>query len=125
MLGRFNDWFDRQAERYKVVIGWALDHRWTMMALAVVTLAAALALPVVGVIGTAFFPETDESEFNIAIETPPGRAEYVRIQQQIADRAAPLRERLAQRCEALLGTAVNRATTEAVEREKAAAGAQE
>lgn len=61
----------------------------------------------------------------IAIETPAGRAEYVRIQQQIADRAAPLRERLAQRCEALLATAVNRATTEAVEREKAAAGAQE
>ena len=39
--------------------------------------------------------------------------------------ATDLRERLAQRCEALLGTAVNRATTEAVERQKAAAGAQE
>ena len=25
---RFNDWFDRQAERYKRVIGWALDHRF-------------------------------------------------------------------------------------------------
>ena len=27
-LDRFNAWFDRQAERYKRVIGWALDHRW-------------------------------------------------------------------------------------------------
>ncbi len=33
-LDRFNQWFDRQADRYKSVIAWALDHRWTMIALA-------------------------------------------------------------------------------------------
>ncbi|MCV7279095.1 3-methyladenine DNA glycosylase [Mycolicibacterium flavescens] len=38
----------------------------------------------------------------IAIETPAGRAEYVRVQQTIADRAAPLRSELADRCERLL-----------------------
>jgi hypothetical protein len=38
----------------------------------------------------------------IAIETPAGRAEYVRIQQSIAERAAPLRAALADRCHALL-----------------------
>ncbi|KUI20872.1 3-methyladenine DNA glycosylase [Mycobacterium sp. GA-1285] len=38
----------------------------------------------------------------IAIETPAGRAEYVRIQQTIAERAAPLRADLADRCERLL-----------------------
>ena len=38
----------------------------------------------------------------IAIETPAGRAEYVRIQQHVAEQAAPLRERLAQACEQLL-----------------------
>ena len=27
LLDRFNDWFDRTADRYKAVIGWALDHR--------------------------------------------------------------------------------------------------
>src|SRR4029079_1563986 len=31
LLGRFNHWFDRQAERYKVVIAWALDHRFAMI----------------------------------------------------------------------------------------------
>ncbi|MGV9802241.1 3-methyladenine DNA glycosylase [Mycobacterium sp. NPDC003449] len=41
----------------------------------------------------------------IAIETPAGRAEYVRAQQQIADRAAPLRTALANRCELLLSEA--------------------
>ncbi len=30
-LDRFNHWFDRQAERYKRVVGWALDHRWAMI----------------------------------------------------------------------------------------------
>jgi len=72
VLARFNAWFDRQAERYKTVIGWALDHRWSMVALAVVAFVAALALPALGFIGGSFFPVTDDSEFNIALETPPG-----------------------------------------------------
>lgn len=38
----------------------------------------------------------------IAIETPAGRAEYVRAQQRIAERAAPLRITLANQCELLL-----------------------
>ena len=38
----------------------------------------------------------------IAIETPAGRAEYVRAQQDIAQRAAPLRAALAERCDLLL-----------------------
>jgi hypothetical protein len=38
----------------------------------------------------------------IAIETPAGRAEYVRAQQDIAERAVPLREKLADRCDELL-----------------------
>jgi hypothetical protein len=38
----------------------------------------------------------------IAIETPTGRSEYVRLQQQVAERAAPVRATLADRCELLL-----------------------
>lgn len=38
----------------------------------------------------------------ITIETPAGRAEYVRAQQDVADRAAPLRAALADRCDLLL-----------------------
>ena len=72
MLGRFNDWFDRQAEHYKAVIAWALDHRFAMIGLAVATFVAAIALPVTGLIGAGFVPETDESEFLISLETPPG-----------------------------------------------------
>ncbi len=43
----------------------------------------------------------------IAIETSAGRAEYVRIQQQVAERARPLRERLAHECELLLTSLVH------------------
>jgi hypothetical protein len=56
----------------------------------------------------------------IAIETPAGRAEYVRVQQHVAEQAAPLRDSLADRCELLL-TAVNRETAEAANREPAIA----
>ena len=38
----------------------------------------------------------------IAVETPTGRAEYVRGQQDVADRAAPLREDLSGWCRRLL-----------------------
>jgi hypothetical protein len=41
----------------------------------------------------------------IAVETPAGRAEYVRAQQSVAQRAAPLRAVLADRCDALLTAA--------------------
>ncbi len=83
LLGRFNDWFDRQADRYKTVIGWALDHRWSMVALAVLTFVGALALPALGILGGGFFPVTDDSEFNVALETPPGsNLQYTRIKAQ-------------------------------------------
>jgi hypothetical protein len=41
----------------------------------------------------------------IAVETPAGRAEYVRAQQSIAERAAPLRATLADRCDLLVSVA--------------------
>ncbi len=71
-LARFNDWFNRQADNYKGTIAWALDHRWTMVALGTLFFVGALALPALGVIGGAFFPVQDISEFTVVIETPPG-----------------------------------------------------
>jgi HAE1 family hydrophobic/amphiphilic exporter-1 len=70
-LERFNQWFDRQANRYKSVIAWALDHRWTMIALAAGSFVFAIGLQI-AVGGFAFVPVSDQSELNIAIETPPG-----------------------------------------------------
>jgi HAE1 family hydrophobic/amphiphilic exporter-1 len=71
-LHRFNTWFNNQADRYKGLVAWALAHRGLTIAIAVLSLAGALALPGFGVIGAAFLPEHDISEFNVVVETPPG-----------------------------------------------------
>ena len=78
-LGRFNIWFDRQADAYKGLIAWALDHRWTMVGLAVGSFAGAIALQYyVG--GFGFIPDSDRSEFDIQVQTPPGsNLDYMRI----------------------------------------------
>ena len=70
-LEKFNVWFDRQAERYKSVIAWALDHRWSMIGLAAFVFVAAIALQVMFG-GFGFAPLSDNSELNIEVDTPPG-----------------------------------------------------
>jgi hydrophobic/amphiphilic exporter-1 (mainly G- bacteria), HAE1 family len=58
--------------RYRRVISWTLRHRAITLLLALATFVGALALPATGVIGSAFFPDTDRSEIELAIETPVG-----------------------------------------------------
>jgi HAE1 family hydrophobic/amphiphilic exporter-1 len=88
-LERFNHWFNRKAEAYKGIIAWALDHRWTMVGLAAASFVVALALPALGIVGGAFFPVQDISEFNITIETPPGsNLAYTRLKAGEAARLA-------------------------------------
>ncbi|HEX6900372.1 MAG TPA: efflux RND transporter permease subunit, partial [Thermoanaerobaculia bacterium] len=48
-LDRFNQWFDRMADRYQGVIAWALDHRLAMVALASGTMLVAMAMVGLGV----------------------------------------------------------------------------
>jgi HAE1 family hydrophobic/amphiphilic exporter-1 len=84
-LDRFNAWFDRQAVRYQSIMGWTLDHPWITVTLAAVTLFAALAMPAMGLVGSAFFPVEDRSEFNLAVETPPGASlKYTRLKSEEA-----------------------------------------
>jgi HAE1 family hydrophobic/amphiphilic exporter-1 len=93
-LDRFNAWFNRQAERYEGVIAWALDHRWTMVALTVATFIIAIALPVTGLVGGAFIPNSDRSEFNIIVEVPPGSSlSYTRLKsEEVAHLARAMKE---------------------------------
>ena len=70
-LDRFNHWFDAQADRYKRVVAWALDHRAAVLLIVAVAFFGAIALQVfLG--GGGFIPETDNSEISLALETPPG-----------------------------------------------------
>jgi len=72
LLARFNDWFNQQADRYKSVISWALRHRFAMVLLAVGSFIGALAMPAMGLLGGEFFPVSDNSEFSVSVQTPPG-----------------------------------------------------
>ncbi len=78
-LDKFNHWFNGLANGYRKVIGWALDHRKSMVALAVVSLVGALALPATGLVGGGFFPLEDNAEVLMTVETPPGaNVDYLR-----------------------------------------------
>ena len=91
-LDRFNAWFNAQAQRYKRVVGWALDHRVAMVALAFGSFVLALALPAFGLVGGGFVPEDDRSEMNVVVETPPGsNLDYTRLKAEEAARLARAR----------------------------------
>jgi len=50
-LDKFNAWFNRQAQNYRGVIAWALDHRTSMVVLATGMFFAAFTLPTKGLLG--------------------------------------------------------------------------
>jgi HAE1 family hydrophobic/amphiphilic exporter-1 len=79
-LDRFNHWFNGLANRYRKIVGWALDHPKSMVLLSMASFAIAIALPYYGVVGGAFMPEDDRGELNLSIETPPGsNLDYTRL----------------------------------------------
>ena len=89
LLGRFNRWFDRRADGYMGVIAWALKHRLAMVGLALLAFGGALALPALGYIGSGFAPDSDDAEFIIQLETPPGsNVAYTRLQAEDVGRIA-------------------------------------
>jgi len=68
---KFNTWFDKQALKYRKIIAWALDHRWSMILIAAASFFGAIALQVVAG-GAGFAPTSDRSEITLTLETPPG-----------------------------------------------------
>ena len=87
-LDRFNNWFNRQAEGYKKVIGWALDHRKSMVTLAIASMVGAIVLQVMFG-GGGFTPDGDNSETLIKLEAPPGsNLDYTRLKAEEAARIA-------------------------------------
>jgi hydrophobic/amphiphilic exporter-1 (mainly G- bacteria), HAE1 family len=50
-LDKFNHWFNQQAQNYKKVIAWALDHRTAMVTTAALTFFASFFLPSLGLTG--------------------------------------------------------------------------
>lgn len=69
-LDRFNDGFEWMAERYKGVIGWALDHRLVVVGTAIAAFVGGLA--VFGILQTEFQPTMDQGEFALKFKSAPG-----------------------------------------------------
>jgi len=69
-LDRFNDGFEWMAERYKGVIGWALDHRLVVVGAAIAAFVGGLA--VFGILQTEFQPTMDQGEFALKFKSAPG-----------------------------------------------------
>ena len=69
-LDGFNSSFERMADRYKRLIGWALDHRAIVVGAATLTFAAGLA--VFAVLQTEFMTPMDQGEFVVRFKTAPG-----------------------------------------------------
>ncbi|HEX7048742.1 MAG TPA: efflux RND transporter permease subunit [Longimicrobiales bacterium] len=85
-IGAFNTWFDRQADRYRGVIGWALAHRKTTLGLAAASFVAAFML--FPLIGGGFMPDSDNSEFSVTFETPEGSSlDYTRSKAEAIEAA--------------------------------------
>ncbi|MES2127926.1 MAG: efflux RND transporter permease subunit [Pseudomonadota bacterium] len=84
ILGRFNDWFDHQADRYGNVIAWALHHRKWMAAIALGSLVGALTLHTFFG-GTSFLPPSDSGTLLINVRTPASSSvEYARLKMEKA-----------------------------------------
>ena len=71
-IGRFNEWFDRQAAKYRGIIRWALGHRKATIGIATLSMFGACGL--MPFIGGGFMPVTDNSEFSVQLETPEGQS---------------------------------------------------
>ena len=83
-LSRFNAWFDHQADRYGRVIVWALHHRRSMAAIALLSLGAAVALhSKFG--GSSFMPTSDDGSIAIEVRTPSSASlQYARLKVEAA-----------------------------------------
>lgn len=69
-IAKFNAWFDRTAESYRGIIGWALGHRKTTLGIAGLALLGAFGL--FPFIGGGFMPDSDDGAFIVTFDAPEG-----------------------------------------------------
>lgn len=69
LLDRFNDIFELMAGRYRDLIGWALDHRKTVLIAATTAFIGGLAI--FGTLESAFMTNFDKGEFQASFKTAP------------------------------------------------------
>ncbi len=71
-LERFNTWFDHSADKYRAAIGWALDHRKTVMLTAIGAFIGGVFI--FSTLESSFMSKEDKGEFQISFKTAPDAA---------------------------------------------------
>ncbi|MCE2942174.1 MAG: efflux RND transporter permease subunit [Gemmatimonadota bacterium] len=66
----FDDWFERQAGRYRDALAWAMARRGLVLVAGLVSVVAAGAL--YPLLGFTWMPDFDGGEFNVSYRVPPG-----------------------------------------------------
>ncbi|MCK9380290.1 MAG: efflux RND transporter permease subunit [Sulfuritalea sp.] len=89
-LGRLLHWFSlftqRLEKRYELLLAWSLDHRKSVLGIAVGSLVGALAL--LPLLGSEFVPEPDLNELQVQFVTPVGSSlELTQAKTEQADAA--------------------------------------
>ncbi|MEO5692733.1 MAG: efflux RND transporter permease subunit [Usitatibacter sp.] len=88
VLGRFNEWFDHQADRYGNVIAWALHHRKWMALFAAATFVIAVGVQAKWGDST-FLPQSDYGTIAIDVRTPSSASlEYAKLKVEKAAEVA-------------------------------------
>ncbi len=70
ILFYFNHFFELLSVRYKAGLAWALSHRKTVVFGSIIVFIFSFML--MGSLGSQFFPDSDQSEFNIVVKAAPG-----------------------------------------------------
>jgi hydrophobic/amphiphilic exporter-1 (mainly G- bacteria), HAE1 family len=89
ILDRFNLWFDRTADGYRLAVGWAIDHRKTILFLAGAAFFGGLF--VFSTLQSEFFPYYDKGEFQLNFKSAPD-ASMEETQGRLAAIQAALKE---------------------------------
>jgi HAE1 family hydrophobic/amphiphilic exporter-1 len=69
---RFEAGFERLRHVYERALSWALDHRWVPPLVGLLSLVLAFGLVRFGLVKFEFIPATDNGQFTITVELPPG-----------------------------------------------------
>jgi len=70
LLARFNHRFDDLHVGYEGILHWALHHRKTVLAIAIVAFLGSF--PILGMLGGDFMPDFNRGEYQIAFKATPG-----------------------------------------------------
>lgn len=88
-LARFNEWFEGMHRKYERALGWALDHRATVVAVALIAFVGSF--PILGILGGDFMPDFNRGEYQVQFKSTPGST-----LQETGSRALQAVERLRQ-----------------------------